>query len=167
MDRHNSENLDRLRDAQNADAEALGKLLEFYRPWLMERTRISIEKALRVKVSDSDLVQDTFVQALEHFSQFRGTTASELRNWLAAIMKHQLADAMRQFQAARMRDVYREMTLSKAEKSAKNICGDKPSPALIERLLAAVEKLPYEQRDIVWARYLEGKSFEAIAVVCK
>lgn len=162
-----SDNLDCLGDAQRGDAEALGKLLEFYRPWLLGRAQASIETALRAKVSDSDLVQKTFVQALEHFSQFRGTTASELRNWLAAIMKHQLADAMRQFQAARMRDVYREMTLSKAEKSAKNICGDKPSPALIERLLAAIEKLPDEQRDIVRARYLEGKSFEAIAVVCK
>ena len=167
MDRHSSENLDRLRDAQNGDAEALGKLLEFYRPWLMERARVSIEKALRAKVSDSDLVQDTFVQAFDHFNQFQGTSTGELRNWLATIMKHQLADAVRQFQAAKMRDVFREMTLSKAEKSAKNICGDKPSPALIERLLAAIEKLPYEQRDIVWARYLEGKSFEAIAVVCK
>ena len=112
-----SDNLDYLGDAQRGDTVAMGKLLEFYRPWLLRRAQASIETALRAKVSDSDLVQKTFVQALEHFSQFRGTTASELRNWLTAIMKHQLADAVRQFQAARMRDVYREMTLSKVDKS--------------------------------------------------
>jgi len=67
-------------------------LLHQYRNYLSLLARLQIGRRLRGKVDDSDLIQDTFLEAYRHFPSFRGTTEAELVKWLHEILLHALAD---------------------------------------------------------------------------
>ena len=74
-----------LRQAREGSNEALGKLLEPFRPYLGRR---QLSPALQAHVEDGELVQDTFQAAVGGFAQFRGTTEAELFVWLRQILHH-------------------------------------------------------------------------------
>ncbi len=148
------------------DLRSLGALLDFYRPWLLRLAAAEIDVPLRSKLSASDLVQKTHLRALESFPQFRGATDGEFRAWLVMIMKRQLADAIRYYQAAQMRDVYRERPLTGCDRLACEPADSASSAEIIERLIQAIEQLPEGERMIVRARYLEQQSFAQIGQAC-
>ena len=59
--------------ARAGDQAALGRLLEFYRNYLRLVARSLIRPPLQVKLDASDLVQETFLKAHQHFGQFAGS----------------------------------------------------------------------------------------------
>ena len=60
------------------DMRFQGELLETFRNYLMLLARIQLRGQLQSKASESDVVQQTFVRAIESFAEFRGTTQVEL-----------------------------------------------------------------------------------------
>ena len=60
-----------LRDAQAGDAVQLGRLLELYRRYLRLLARLQIGRQLQGKVDESDLVQETFLEAHRNFERFQ------------------------------------------------------------------------------------------------
>src|SRR5689334_5788737 len=89
----------RLEAARNGLQEALGPLLEGYRPYLLLVANRQLPPDLRPKVGASDLVQDTFLEAQRDFAQFHGHTEDELRAWLARVLLNNLANITRQYRA--------------------------------------------------------------------
>ena len=67
--------------ARQGDADSLGALLELYRNYLHLLARTQIDLHLQGRVSPSDVVQETFLQACRHFGQFRGGSDKELLLW--------------------------------------------------------------------------------------
>ena len=90
--------------AQDGDVQAFGDLLACYGNYLQLLARVGIDRHLRSKVSPSDVVQDTFVQAKRCFHQFRGSTEQELLAWLRKILTSQLTASIRRY-SAQQRDI--------------------------------------------------------------
>ena len=96
-----------LERAQLGDEQALGDLLQAYRPYLSLLARLKTDRMLQSKLSDSDLVQETSLAALRDFTRFRGATEPELTVWLREIMAHVAANVVRNYRRQR-RDVHLE-----------------------------------------------------------
>jgi RNA polymerase sigma-70 factor, ECF subfamily len=161
--------------ARAGDAAALGKLLDRYGGYLTLLARVQIGRRLQDKADPADLVQDTFLEAHQHWGGFRGTTEAELLSWLRRILAAQMADLMRRYLGAQRRDVRLERQLAAEldQSSSKLDAGlfakqDSPSRQVARReegvLLAdALALLPERYCEVLILRHLEGLSFPEVA----
>lgn len=160
-------NLDGLCSANRDDSpEALGQILQAYRPYLMEIARREIDRALQVKGGASDLVQETFLEATRNFSRFHGVSSAQLRAWLRCILVHRLSKQRRRFYKTRKRGIDRECRLDEVETS---LLATGPTPSQVvsadeelKRFRQAIAQLPEDYQRILQLRYQEGLTFEAI-----
>jgi RNA polymerase sigma-70 factor, ECF subfamily len=164
-----------LRRAQAGDAVALGELLELYRNYLRLLARVQIGRRLRGKVDDSDLVQETFLEAHRDFGQFRGGTEEEFAGWLRRILAHNLANLVRRYLTTQRRDARLERDLidemdqsSQALDRALLTPTSSPSQRVSRReqavLLAdALGQLPDDYREVIILRHLEGLPLPEVA----
>jgi RNA polymerase sigma-70 factor (ECF subfamily) len=143
-----------------------------YRPALLLQARqlyLRLDPRLRPRFDASDVVHDAFVRAQAHRERFRGTTEAELIAWLREILANALLDRI-DHERAQKRDPALERSVQGllAESSAglDAYLGDgaqeSPSQAagrreLRLRVLAAIEQLPADQRDVVLLRNLMGQ----------
>jgi RNA polymerase sigma-70 factor, ECF subfamily len=72
-----------LTEARAGNADTLGRLLELYRHYLSLLARMQIGQRLQGKVDESDLVQETFLEAHRNFGRFRGTSEAQFIQWLS------------------------------------------------------------------------------------
>lgn len=161
-----------LEDARHGSTDALGRLLEASRPYLLRIADDEQDLRLRSKGDGADLVQQTFLEASRDFPQFQGTTDAELLAWLRQILRHKLANLRRWFHT-RKHDVARESpfsdTTSLAAPTEQLPDCDQPSgngsvageqAAVIERILA---HLPEDYRRVIVLHIREERSFAEIA----
>jgi RNA polymerase sigma-70 factor, ECF subfamily len=97
-------------DARDGDQAALGRLLELYRNYLRLVARSMIGVALRVKLEQSDLVQEAFLKASRDFPDFMGKSERELVVWLRRILVRTLADQIKHHRR-KGRDLQRQESL--------------------------------------------------------
>jgi RNA polymerase sigma-70 factor (ECF subfamily) len=164
-----------LRDARTAGGAALGRLLELYRNYLGLLARLEIGRRLRGKVDESDLVQETFLEAHRHFGRFRGTTEAELMSWLRQILAGVVANLLRRYYGTQRRDVRLERELADdLDRSSHALAGrlaarqSSPSQRAAQReqavLLAdALGRLPAAYQEVIILSHLEGLSFPEVA----
>jgi RNA polymerase sigma-70 factor (ECF subfamily) len=161
--------------AQGGDDAARGRLLEQYRNYLLLLARLQIGRRLQGKVEPADLVQDTFLEAHRHLSQFRGCTETQFVSWLRQIMAGTLANRTRHYLGTKRRDARLERDLAaELDRSSRELDaallarGSSPSERAARReqavLLAdALESLPPDCREVLVLRHLEGLPFADIA----
>jgi RNA polymerase sigma-70 factor (ECF subfamily) len=167
-----------LSDARQGLTDQLGQLLQLYRNYLTLLATTQIDRKLRVRVSPSDLVQETMLAAHRDFDKFRGTTEREFLAWLRQVLincLHHLIDA---HVKAKRRDVRREISIEQIgaalDRSAVNfvnlLADPGPSPSAPVRRREAVvaladqlAKLRPQYRDVIVLRNLQGLSFEEVA----
>ena len=92
-----------LHQARLGDIDCLDRILETYRNYLRLLARMQTGQLLQVRVSPSDLVQESILVARKAFDGFRGSTEPELLAWLRSVLAHRLSDA-RRFHSAGLRD---------------------------------------------------------------
>jgi RNA polymerase sigma-70 factor, ECF subfamily len=160
--------------ARGGDDQALGQLLEAYRPYLRLLARLKTDRQLQAKLDDSDLVQDTCLSAHRDFAQFRGATEPQFTAWLREIMAHAAANLARDHRRQR-RDVRMERRmynlLNQSSQTLERALADaasSPSHSAVRReravLLAnALGQLPADYREALVLRELEGKSLAEAA----
>lgn len=171
-----SSSLLRLLEAlQQGDAAAQGEVLLRYEPWLKLLARFQIDTRFQGKCSESDIVQQTLLEACRDLPKFRGQTEPELLAWLRQILAHVLAHEIRRYHGTQQRDVDREVSLEQALAQSSQrlgnvlaMSGSSPSAKAEEReqelLLADVlAKLPADHREVIILRNLEGLSHEEVA----
>jgi RNA polymerase sigma-70 factor (ECF subfamily) len=164
-----------LRQARGGDGDALGRLLELYRNYLAVLARVEIGRQLQGKIDDSDLVQETFLEAHRYFGHFRGTTEAELTAWLRQILAGRLGRLVRRYYGTRRRDIRLEQELalriwesSQALDASLMAKGSSPSQQAERReqavLLAdALQRLPDHYREVIILSHLEGLPFPEVA----
>lgn len=146
-----------LNAAKHGDDEALGELIDGFRPGLRAEAGRSIAGGVQGRVSPSDIVQNTWLSAFRRFPDFDGDLAG-FRAWLRKIHEANIKDAIRDQHAAR-RDVAREQSGTAALPAAQARITSPSQKAMRreqnEELLAAIAQLPPAQREAVRLRYFE------------
>jgi RNA polymerase sigma-70 factor (ECF subfamily) len=154
---------------------ALGELLEGYRRYLLLIASARINAEVRSKADASDLVQETFLDALRDFANFRGSTEEEFLAWLRRILRDNLAGFHRHYYRTAKRQVSREQSLQtgcriSARRRQRETDDTSPSVQLIrgeqsERLEEALARLDRKVRRIIELRHHVGLSFLEIGRV--
>ena len=171
----NSFDFDRLyQEARGGSESAVARLLEPYRNYLCLLARVQIGKDLQVRVSPSDVAQESLVAAQSAFRGFRGSTENELLAWLRKVLASRLVDAQR-FHSAKRRDVHAEERINaEVEKSSLDLGAlvashqESPSQIVARReqtllLAEALKRLPSDYSEVIVQRHLEGRSFAEVA----
>ena len=166
---------DLIRKAHKREPGALDRLLESYRHYLKLLARTGIDASLQGKADPSDLVQETFLKAHQHFKQFRGRNEVELIAWLRSILARNLADLTRRYHRAESRRVGREHSLEQlletSSQALDNLLADavtSPSESAQRRELSvvlanALAELSDEQREVIVLRSLEERDWPEVA----
>jgi RNA polymerase sigma-70 factor (ECF subfamily) len=160
-----------LEGARGGSAEALGELLEDCRAYLQAVAAEVLPAELRPKVSESDLVQETFLEARRDFHGFQGATEAELLGWLRVILLHNLANQRRRFQGTGKRLASREVPLDADESGphVQQLVDDGPSPSSAARanerdeaLERALAQLSDDQREAIVRHTRDKQTFAQI-----
>jgi RNA polymerase sigma-70 factor (ECF subfamily) len=166
---------DLIRKAHKHEPGALDRLLESYRQYLKLLARTGIDASLQGKADPSDLVQETYLKAHQHFDQFHGQSEAELTAWLRRILARNLADLTRRYHLAESRRTDREHSLEQlldtSSQALDNLLADaagSPSDSAQRRELSvvlanALAELNDEQREVIVLRSLEERDWPEIA----
>jgi RNA polymerase sigma-70 factor, ECF subfamily len=126
------------------------------------------------KFGQSDIVQQTLLNAHAAREQFLGLTEAERIAWLRKILVRNMAHAIRDLRAKK-RDIRRELSMEAVKGTSSTYLGDfltidqsSPSQQAVryetDRDLAdAIDQLPEIQRQAIVLRYWEGMSLQQLA----
>lgn len=147
---------------------------EQFRPYLALLARTHINSHNAAKLDSSGIVQQTLLDAFAKRDQFNGSSEAELAGWLRQILKHNLADAVRD-QRRDKRDVRRERSLedeidASFSRTHEWLAAVQSSPSQqaakqedVLRLSEVMTKLPEAQREAVVLHHLQGLSLTEVA----
>jgi RNA polymerase sigma-70 factor (ECF subfamily) len=167
-----------LAQALSGRQEYLGRLLELYSNYLKILARTQLDQRIQARVSPSDIVQETLLEAHRDFGGFRGGSAGEFLAWLRQILVHNLARVVERHLAADKRDVRREIAMdaigASLERSAMRLVqvladdATSPSSMAVQQeqsivLADALTELPADYRDVIVMRHMESLAFKEIA----
>jgi RNA polymerase sigma-70 factor, ECF subfamily len=155
---------DLLRQARSGSAEALGRLFEACRSYLLTVARQELAAPLRAKIDAADMVQETFIEATRDFVAFHGDSGPQLLGWLRGILRHNLSDVNRRF-AACCRCLSQEVPLLDSRRAEARtraylavggpICDQLIAQEQRRALDAALQRLPQPYRRVLQLRYGE------------
>ncbi|MBA4104831.1 MAG: hypothetical protein C0485_03655 [Pirellula sp.] len=161
----------RIDAARRGDRDAIDELFHGLRAYFHRRAEQQLDAHLSVKVSPSDIVQETFLRAFEGIAGFKGSTRGELIAWLQGILRHRLQNANRRFRGTDKRDLAREQP--ERSSGSWNIDGapakvETPSRVLmaheeLQRLEAVLRSLPPRQELAIRLRNELHLSFDEVA----
>lgn len=167
----------RLRDGDN---DALAELFDHYRKRLKRIARFRMDYRLAGRVSESDVIQESFLAATRRIDHYRSKPDLPFFVWLRMVLNQQLADLHRQHVQAEKRDVRREISLEQPAVSphtslamAAHLVGTGTSPSKafsrIERIAtveAALNGMESIDREVIALRHFEElTNAEAAAVL--
>jgi RNA polymerase sigma-70 factor (ECF subfamily) len=164
--------------ALSGSGESLGDLLDRHRNYLVLLTTPQLVGPGRKRCSESDIVQETFLEAHRDFAAFRGTTLPQFQAWLRRILGNNILAFLERHVWAEKRDVRREQSLQTVAEglacSAIHLesfvvgSGDSPSECAMRRedslrIADAIASLPEDYREIIVLRTFQGLSFDEAA----
>jgi RNA polymerase sigma-70 factor (ECF subfamily) len=161
-----------IREARAGSADALGRLLEGCRAYLLLVANRQLDRDLRAKGGASDLVQETFLEAQHDFPRFEGRTQQDLLGWLRGILRHNVADFRRRYRDRAARQISQEWPLNASVLAGlrDQLVADTPLPeegaasaSSAAAMRRAVARLPEDHRRVIALRHQEGRSFDDIA----
>ncbi|MBL8753211.1 MAG: sigma-70 family RNA polymerase sigma factor [Planctomycetes bacterium] len=161
---HDSVSLARL--AAQGDQGALAQLLERHLPSVRAFVRCHMGPQLRARESASDLVQSVCRELLQHQDAFRHPDDNGFQAWLFTTARRKIANRARDLMQQK-RDVRREVgdltesaigSLGVAYARVSTPSGKALLAEEVERLEAAIEQLPEEQREVLTLAHLAGLS---------
>lgn len=158
--------------ARAGSDEALGLLLNRYRPYLRLLAQRGLGTDVQSRVDPSDVVQRVFLDAHRDWAAFRGQAEPELVAWLRRILENNVSETVGEHVRAQKRSTRKEKSLTESgdRALASNLAADQSSPSQRAMrseaavfLAQAVETLPEDQREAIRLRYMEGWTLTQIA----
>ncbi len=154
-----SEAVSRLR---NRDSQALAELFDRHGERLRRMIDFRLDSRLRGRVSASDILQETYLEALKRVPHFQADPEVPFFIWLRTVTMQRLIDVHRAHLGAQARDAAREVRLgpgqgleASTEKMAELI-GDITSPSQAaqrgearDRLRGALDQLDPIDREVL------------------
>lgn len=156
--------------SKRGNNEALGRLLEQYRGYLLMLAHRYLSERLRRRVDPADIVQLTYLEAKRDLPAFRGETPAEFAAWLRGMLKNNVATAVTRHVTTQKRSLKREVDAAppagadSAEGGwIQQLPGSTTSPSgvairseAVMALLKALHQLPETQAEAIRLRYMEG-----------
>ncbi|MGI9472004.1 MAG: sigma-70 family RNA polymerase sigma factor [Rubripirellula sp.] len=157
--------------SKGGDNEALGRLLEQYRGYLLMLAHRYLSERLRRRVDPADIVQLTYLEAKRDLPAFRGESPAEFAGWLRGMLKNNVATAVTRHVTTQKRSVRREIDANAASPGQDSNAGGwiqqlpgsttSPSGVVIRAeavvaLIEALHQLPETQAEAIRLRYMEG-----------
>lgn len=158
---------------RQGNADARQSLMAIYRPYLRLLAEQRLPRLVAKRADGSDIVQQTLLDAVRGFEEFRGESEPELTTWLLKLLERNLQQSLRRHLAGK-RDVRRELENFSGDSSAELVwytlaAGNSAPASQVFRGEAAIhlaqglEQLPEPQRQAVKLRYLAQMPLEEIA----
>lgn len=156
-----------LQSARLGDTEALGRLLESYRPYVRVIVRSFRDNRLQARVDDSDRIQDALLGAFQAFPGFRGTTTGELAAWLRQIVVRTAGHLARNHGATGKRDPDREQHAEDLNGAFADQ-GSSPGTQAIRheqaaRIAEAIARLPEDMQQVLLDRHVDGLPYAVLS----
>ncbi len=157
--------------ARAGSKEAIGKLFECCRPYLLRLANDDLPHNLRNKTAPSDVVQETFFRAGQKFADFRGRSDVEFLYWLRRILTNAVGEQRRKFGTDKRnheRDVESEGANSRRLLDLLAESGASPGAEVVARELRdklheVLPKLSSDHILVVQLRVYEQLSYQEIA----
>jgi RNA polymerase sigma-70 factor (ECF subfamily) len=156
------------------DEKALGDFLAVRRPQLTAFVERRLGAALRRKVEPDDVLQETCAEAIRSLPQ-SDLREREVFGWLCQIAERRIIDAHRKYISSQKREAGREVPIHASPDTSRGGLIDLLVASMTSaskafsrdqkqlRLLAALDKLPAEQREALRLRYVDGLPSKDIA----
>jgi len=124
---------DLVRRVRAGDEDATRELFERHVGELRARVRRRLPRAVRPKVSESDVVQEAYLAAFVALGDFEDRGDGSFKGWLATILERKILDEVRNLVRTGKRDVRREVAAgSSVVRLAGASAQASPSAAAIE-----------------------------------
>lgn len=157
-----------LKATEDGSLEAIGRVLDAYRPFLLFTAKEKLSGLPKDKVRPSDVVQDTLRAAFVRFATFVPRGEGAFSGWLLALLENKAIDARRRL-FAKKRDVRRERELGSGELDEavlRRARSDEPSAVEVEeqrgKVLAALPHLPAKYAYVIRAHHERHLTFDEI-----
>jgi RNA polymerase sigma-70 factor, ECF subfamily len=154
------------------DAGQLGRLLEFYRPYLLIVATGEIGRRLAVRCDAEDIVQLTMLKAHQGFSGFTGQNEPQFSDWITTILRNSVIE-MRRKHGAGKRDLDQEVQWQNDGTATRPPFDPAGSDTSISkrmikrenavRLAHRLQLLPQSQQEALRLKFFEGMSVAEIA----
>jgi RNA polymerase sigma-70 factor (ECF subfamily) len=161
--------------SRQGDDDAKAELVGHFRDYLRLLAHIHVKPLLQAKFDESDIVQETCLQAALSFEQFRGTNEQQFAAWLRQIMANKGAGMARKYIDTEKRNVRLERHLRHdLDQSSLNLAkilppgSSSPSQNALRRersvlLAGAIAQVRDDQREVLIRHGLEGMSVAEVA----
>jgi len=153
-----------LQEARAGSDEALGAVLDACGQRLLALIRLRLGDGLRREVESRDVLQTTFLKALEHLDQFQGSGSRSLMAWLAAIANNEIR-ARAEYQQRQRRDARARVSWESDLPVAASVTSAVSKIQQKERsraLEAALLELTDDHREAILLRQFEELTFAEV-----
>lgn len=159
-------------EMRGGSTDALAAAFSHYRERLRRIVRFRLDYRLTGRVSDSDVLQETFISACKRLGSFSKQREMSAFLWLRLMVGQQLVDLHRQHLQAEMRDVRKEVALQQAGPSphtsvalAAQLVGQMTAVSevlqraeRIEKLETTLNEMEEMDREVIALRHFEELS---------
>jgi RNA polymerase sigma-70 factor (ECF subfamily) len=154
-----------LSQALQGSEEAWEKLFERIERVVRRGCQFDKPKIRKIRLRDSDLVQEVGTRAFQNLRQFRGKTPQEFVIWVTAITQNLINDYSREFQSSK-RGAGKEVSLESLKEKGEELPAGRDEAELDEERMAealeALGQLPEPYHRAIELRIEEGLSFQEI-----
>jgi RNA polymerase sigma-70 factor (ECF subfamily) len=161
------------------DETALAMLFDTHRDRLGRMIRVRLDRRLRGRIDESDIVQETYLELKTRFAEFARDQSFPFALWLRLLAGQRLLALHRRHLKAKMRDAGREISLAKGaypEASSVSLAGQllgsltSASKAAIRaehRLIVrnAIDSLDAMDREVLTLRHFEHLTNDETALL--
>jgi RNA polymerase sigma-70 factor (ECF subfamily) len=165
-----------LRETGKGSSQATEQLFHRLYPHLLLCARTHLDSDLRAKVRESDLVQQSLMEAHRELPRFDGSSVVDLMDWLEKILKSNVADLRRRLDAGKKHGVEPELSLDDSRSSqaflARQQHYELPSfsdSSILrdQKLDEAIARLPLEYQEVILLHHREKLTFPQIGKLTK
>ncbi len=158
-----------LQRAREGDRSAVGVLLEGHRERLQRVVALRLDRRLRGRVDETDVLQDVFLEAVRRIGEYLDRSSMPFYLWLRFLAVQRLQALCREHLGAQKRDVRRETPIheppcpeASSEELAAQLLGKLTTPSKIvaraevkARLMEALESMETFDREVIALRHFE------------